>query len=120
MSVFLASILASLVSLSVSVATGNTGTGTGTGGGTATPTTSQSLPVCIVGAGPAGLSAANRLEAKGYKTVTFEKEAKVGGKCLSYYEKYDTFKLNLHELPPLGRRRLLIKQTLFTVAYSIR
>ena len=36
-------------------------------------------PVCIVGGGPSGLSAASRLESKGYKTVIFEKEPKVGG-----------------------------------------
>ena len=43
-------------------------------------------PVCIVGAGPAGLTVANRLEAKGYKTVIFEKDREVGGKCQSYYD----------------------------------
>ena len=44
-------------------------------------------PVCILGAGPAGLTVANRLEAKGYKTVIFEKEPEVGGKCQAYYDK---------------------------------
>ncbi|KAF2182333.1 FAD/NAD(P)-binding domain-containing protein [Zopfia rhizophila CBS 207.26] len=43
-------------------------------------------PVCIVGAGPTGLTAAERLESKGYKTVIFEKQPEVGGKCQSYYE----------------------------------
>lgn len=43
-------------------------------------------PVCIIGAGPAGLTAANRLEAKGYETVIFDKQAEVGGKCQAYYE----------------------------------
>ncbi len=50
----------------------------------ATPTT---LPVCIVGAGPAGLSAAKKLEEKGRKVVIFEKQAAVGGKCQAVYEK---------------------------------
>lgn len=45
-------------------------------------------PVCIVGAGPAGLSAAAELELKGYRTVTFEKQSAVGGKCQAIYEKY--------------------------------
>lgn len=45
-------------------------------------------PVCIVGAGPAGLSAAAELELKGYRTVTFEKQSAVGGKCQAVYEKY--------------------------------
>jgi NADPH-dependent glutamate synthase beta subunit-like oxidoreductase len=46
-------------------------------------------PVCIVGAGPSGLTVANRLEAKGYETVIFEKNPEVGGKCQAYYdEKY--------------------------------
>lgn len=44
-------------------------------------------PVCIVGAGPAGLTIANRLESKGYNAVIFEKNAEVGGKCQAYYEK---------------------------------
>ena len=44
-------------------------------------------PVCIVGAGPAGLTVANRLEAKGYEIVIFEKNPEVGGKCQAYYDK---------------------------------
>ncbi|PSR74075.1 hypothetical protein PHLCEN_2v10147 [Hermanssonia centrifuga] len=47
--------------------------------------TSQ-YPVCIVGAGPTGLTVANGLESKGYSTVVFEKDPEVGGKCQSYYE----------------------------------
>jgi monoamine oxidase len=43
-------------------------------------------PVCIVGAGPAGLTVANRLQAKGFKTVIFEKNPEVGGKCQAYYD----------------------------------
>lgn len=43
-------------------------------------------PVCIVGAGPAGLTAASRLESKGYETVIFEKQPEIGGKCQAYYE----------------------------------
>ncbi|CAG8900326.1 unnamed protein product [Penicillium egyptiacum] len=43
-------------------------------------------PVCIVGAGPAGLSAAAELELNGYRTVTFEKQSAVGGKCQAIYE----------------------------------
>jgi heterodisulfide reductase subunit A-like polyferredoxin len=44
-------------------------------------------PVCVVGAGPAGLTAANNLESKGFKTVIFEKQPEVGGKCQAYYDK---------------------------------
>ncbi|KAI0083272.1 hypothetical protein BDY19DRAFT_998693 [Irpex rosettiformis] len=43
-------------------------------------------PVCIVGAGPTGLTVAHDLEAKGYSTVIFEKQPKVGGKCQAYYD----------------------------------
>jgi NADPH-dependent 2,4-dienoyl-CoA reductase/sulfur reductase-like enzyme len=43
-------------------------------------------PVCIVGAGPAGLAAAKALEAKGLEVVLFEKRPDVGGKCQSQYE----------------------------------
>lgn len=45
------------------------------------------LPVCIVGAGPAGLIAAQRLEIKGRKTVIFEKQDAVGGKSQAVYNK---------------------------------
>ncbi|KAI0789450.1 hypothetical protein C8Q75DRAFT_733691 [Abortiporus biennis] len=43
-------------------------------------------PVCVVGAGPAGLTVANDLEAKGYSTVIFDKRPTVGGKCQAYYD----------------------------------
>ncbi|MFA6829823.1 MAG: FAD-dependent oxidoreductase [Bacilli bacterium] len=40
--------------------------------------------ICIVGGGPAGLSAAMYLEKKGYKNyVIYEKDGEVGGKCHS-------------------------------------
>lgn len=44
-------------------------------------------PVCIVGAGPAGLAAAAKLELKGKSVVVFEKQSQVGGKCQSIYDK---------------------------------
>lgn len=47
----------------------------------------ESLPVCVVGAGPAGLSAAAELESRGHRTLTFEKQSAVGGKCQAVYEK---------------------------------
>ncbi|THG93537.1 hypothetical protein EW026_g7723 [Hermanssonia centrifuga] len=43
-------------------------------------------PVCIVGAGPTGLTIANGLENKGHSTVIFEKNSEAGGKCQSYYD----------------------------------
>ena len=43
-------------------------------------------PVCIVGAGPAGLTVANQLQGKGLETVIFEKDPEVGGKCQAYYD----------------------------------
>jgi len=46
----------------------------------------QHFPVCIVGAGPAGLTAAKKLEDKGRKVVIFEKQDEVGGKCQAVYE----------------------------------
>lgn len=46
----------------------------------------QAFPVCIVGAGPAGLTAAKKLEDKGRKVVIFEKQDEVGGKCQAVYE----------------------------------
>lgn len=50
--------------------------------------TPVSLPVCIVGAGPAGLTAAKKLEEKGRKVIIFEKQATVGGKCQAVYERH--------------------------------
>lgn len=54
---------------------------------TAWPWPTKQPPVCVVGAGPAGLTAAAYLEKKGYETVVFEKQPHVGGKCQSVYEK---------------------------------
>jgi NADPH-dependent 2,4-dienoyl-CoA reductase/sulfur reductase-like enzyme len=54
-------------------------------------------PVCIVGAGPAGLTVANRLQAKGYETVIFEKNPEVGGKCQAYYDQRRVFALLLYD-----------------------
>jgi cation diffusion facilitator CzcD-associated flavoprotein CzcO len=52
----------------------------------AAATSKPHQPVCIVGAGVSGLTAAKALEGKGYKTVIFEKRDTVGGKCQSHYE----------------------------------
>ena len=46
----------------------------------------SNLPVCVVGAGPAGLAAASRLESKGTSVVVFEKQSTVGGKCQEVYD----------------------------------
>jgi monoamine oxidase len=43
-------------------------------------------PVCIIGAGPAGLSAAGRLEDKGIKAMIFDSQEEVGGKCQAWYD----------------------------------
>ncbi|CAF3537484.1 unnamed protein product [Fusarium graminearum] len=51
------------------------------------------FPVCVVGAGVSGLTAAKALEDKGYKTVIFEKRDTVGGKCQSHYEDGQYFPL---------------------------
>ncbi|KAI0341017.1 FAD/NAD-P-binding domain-containing protein [Trametopsis cervina] len=48
-------------------------------------------PVCIVGAGPGGLTVAHELEAKGIQTVIFEKQELVGGKCQAHYTEHGTF-----------------------------
>lgn len=52
----------------------------------AAATPESKSPVCIVGAGVSGLTAAKALEDKGYNTVIFEKRDTVGGKCQSHYE----------------------------------
>jgi len=43
-------------------------------------------PVCIIGAGPGGLTAAAELQAKGKPYIIFEKQAAVGGKSQAFYE----------------------------------
>lgn len=48
----------------------------------------RELPVCVVGAGPAGLAAAAELELKSKHTVVFEKQYAVGGKCQAIYQEY--------------------------------
>lgn len=53
---------------------------------TALPSHAHNNPVCIVGAGPSGLTIAHELEARSYSTVVFEKQPVVGGKCQAYYE----------------------------------
>lgn len=57
----------------------------------ALPTKPVKNPVCIIGAGPAGLTAAARLEAKGIESVVFEKQTAIGGKCQSYYDEQGIF-----------------------------
>lgn len=53
-------------------------------------------PVCIIGAGPAGLSAASRLEDKGIKAVIFDRQEEVGGKCQAWYDEEYVF----HSISP--------------------
>jgi NADPH-dependent glutamate synthase beta subunit-like oxidoreductase len=49
----------------------------------------EAKPVCIIGAGPAGLTAAGKLEDKGIKAMIFDSQPEVGGKCQAWYdEKY--------------------------------
>ncbi|KAF2018538.1 FAD/NAD(P)-binding domain-containing protein [Aaosphaeria arxii CBS 175.79] len=48
-------------------------------------------PVCIIGAGPAGLTAASKLEAKGVKAIIFDKQPDIGGKCQSWYDDQGIF-----------------------------
>lgn len=47
-------------------------------------------PICVIGAGPAGLAAAHALESKDQDVIVFEKQAAVGGKSQAVYDK-DTF-----------------------------
>lgn len=46
----------------------------------------QQNPVCIIGAGPAGLAAAGRLQDKGISAVMFDRQDQIGGKCQSWYD----------------------------------
>jgi len=53
---------------------------------TAWPKPIRKPPVCIIGAGPSGLSAAGKLEEKGIKAMIFDKQEAVGGKCQAWYD----------------------------------
>lgn len=53
---------------------------------TAWPKPREKPPVCIIGAGPSGLSAAGKLEEKGIKAMIFDKQEEVGGKCQAWYD----------------------------------
>ncbi|KAF2747293.1 FAD/NAD(P)-binding domain-containing protein, partial [Sporormia fimetaria CBS 119925] len=48
-------------------------------------------PVCIIGAGPSGLTAASKLEEKGVRAIIFDKQPDLGGKCQSYYDDLGIF-----------------------------
>jgi heterodisulfide reductase subunit A-like polyferredoxin len=50
--------------------------------------TATANPVCIVGAGPSGLTVANKLQATRLETVIFEKNSGVSGKCQAYYNEF--------------------------------
>ncbi|KAJ6505296.1 FAD/NAD-P-binding domain-containing protein [Mycena sanguinolenta] len=65
-------------------------------------------PICIVGAGPAGLRAARALEDQGKDAIIFEKMSTVGGKCQAYYDSV---------FHPLGA--LLIENTTYVEAQSV-
>lgn len=51
---------------------------------------SAAYPVCIVGAGPSGLTVAHELESRGVSTVIYDSNVEVGGKCQSYYDDPET------------------------------
>ncbi|KAJ3903248.1 FAD/NAD-P-binding domain-containing protein [Lentinula edodes] len=50
----------------------------------------SAYPVCVVGAGPSGLTVAHELESRGVPTVIFDSNVEVGGKCQSYYDDPET------------------------------
>lgn len=55
--------------------------------------------VCIVGAGISGLTAAHQLQKQGYSNVTvFEKENRVGGKCLTQLVDWHPYDMGGHEM----------------------
>jgi flavin-dependent dehydrogenase len=63
--------------------------------------------VCIVGAGPAGLSAGARLEQKGIKAMIFDSREEVGGKCQAFYDEALVF----HDMTVLTRLTTLIEES---------
>lgn len=74
--------------------------------------------IAIVGAGPAGLSAAYYLKANGYRNVTvFEKASRVGGLCLSITENYDTYDIGANYVTMEYRETLKIARTVGAKLY---
>jgi flavin-dependent dehydrogenase len=73
-------------------------------------------PVCIVGAGPAGLTIANKLQAKGLETVIFEKNPEVGGKCQAYY---DELQVTQFEALTSDACELMSSQTVTEVSFTL-
>ncbi|KAJ6505307.1 FAD/NAD-P-binding domain-containing protein [Mycena sanguinolenta] len=65
-------------------------------------------PVCIVGAGPAGLRAARAVEDRGKDVIIFEKMSAVGGKSQTYYDSV---------FHPLGA--LLVENTTYVETNSV-
>ncbi|KAJ6505339.1 FAD/NAD-P-binding domain-containing protein [Mycena sanguinolenta] len=78
------------------------------GAATLASATHSANPVCIVGAGPAGLRAARALEDNGKNVVIFEKMSTVGGKCQAYYDSV---------FHPLGA--LLLENTMYVQTQSV-
>lgn len=57
--------------------------------------------ICIVGAGPGGLSMAHYLKKSGYKNITIlEKQAEIGGKCLTKNFHGRSFDMGANYLTP--------------------
>ncbi len=70
------------------------GYGSPVGGAACAKRRSRDLRIAIIGAGVAGLSAAQRLKDLGYSDITiYEKEDRVGGKVLSYRHKGRVYEL---------------------------
>lgn len=64
----------------------------------------KATKIIIIGAGPAGLSAAYYLKSHGFKNVTvMERLGRVGGLCCSVTEDYQSFELGAVIVPPSYR-----------------
>lgn len=75
-------------------------------------------PICIVGAGPAGLAAAHALEEANKEVVIFEKQEAVGGKCQAYYDKtYHPLGAVIFENQSYPETLKVISQTNVTATY---
>lgn len=76
----------------------------------------MSLRIAIIGAGPAGLSAARALVLKGHTVRVFEREDRVGGKCYSLKYNGHAYDLGANlTTPRYTRVRALAKQVGMTM-----
>jgi hypothetical protein len=82
------------------------------------PKPGRDARIAVVGAGPAGLSAAWFLKANGFRNVTvLEKAGRIGGLCLSITENYQTYDIGANYVTMEYQETLKIARTVGAKLY---